>query len=557
MGLGLSSRRTFTPTSEVVAAMRSADPAARGDAGSRTAETVVYETMDDGGRWSTRRWEAADTNRLNANQWATARDVPVNEDLSGRLETLRARCEYEAANNPMVAGAIGTHQVDVVGEHGPTLQVTIDDPTWSEAEKKAYAEALERVWRDWYAMPDAAGIRSGAEMCRQWVRNMDWTKGEFFEQFVTVKEPDQPITLRCLGINPRRVRTPYDKLNSPNVVMGVERNKLGRPLRYHVEVAQSYGDYTTYGPQTEPVPADMMLHGFVPLEPDQARGIPGLSVALQPIADCRQFDIFVLDAARQCASTGVVLWTQHPDSPFILVNEEAELERNTQSTAPPGWQPMQIQPGQPAANYVEYRKERQIEIGRHVSMPLLAIRADASNHNFSSAHFDSQSYGRANRIRQQRLSQYLGRLLKEVQREARMLALSGDRRVPGILAKSPQRMVVVFTGWPSRPHVDPNKVRNANATGLGTLQLSLSDVLAGDGKELDDHLAQLKREFTAMAGIEILPGLSVLDIFLMSHQPPNQLIDQITGVASDSGDDDDEDEPEKPETDKDRSFAHA
>src|SRR5687768_2173239 len=76
--------------------------------------------------WTLRRWEAAETNRLNRTHWRNATGAPINEDLSGDLRTLRARCRYESYNNPIVEGVIGTHQVDLVGVQGPTLQVRSD-----------------------------------------------------------------------------------------------------------------------------------------------------------------------------------------------------------------------------------------------------------------------------------------------------------------------------------------------------------------------------------------------------------------------------------------------
>lgn len=509
------------------------------DAGTATlpdaarGEVVVEESQES---WSLRRWESADTHRLNSAQWARAQDTPVNDDLSGKLETLRARCEWEAANNPMVAGAIVTHQVDVVGEDGPELQVEVEDSSWTEDERREYAEAIEMQWRDWFHMPDAAGLRTGAEMLRQWVRQIDWTKGEFFEQFVSVFD-DRAVTLRCLPINPKRVKTPLQNTGSPRIVMGVERDGFGRPQRYHVETLTHTGDSSVMGPLTEPVPHDLMLHGFVPVEPDQARGIPGLSVSLQPITDARQYDEFVLDAAKNQADRSVYLYTRHPDAPFLPVNESVDVERNTMQTMPPGWEVAMAQATQPSAQYIDFRKEKHIEIGRHVSMPLLAIRADASRHNFSSAHFDSQSYGRANAMRQQRLGVFLTRLLHEVRNELRSIAAMGDDpRVPAILARTPARVKVQWKGWPTRPHVDPNKVRNANQIALGTFQQTLSDVLAGDGKELDEHLRQWRRELLEMQKIEVRPGLTMLDLFLAAIQPPNHELAEIVDDEDDADD---------------------
>lgn len=535
----------------------SAQRTARGERGAGSAEpdTLRFETTSE--NWSLRRWESAETTRLNSAQWARATDTAINDDLSGRLETLRARCEYEAHNNPLVAGAIHTHQIDVVGRYGPTIQIEIEDAAYPKARAKKWIDAAQRVWRNWFERPDAAGVRSGAQVLHQWVRARYWTQGEYCEQLVSVSQSDDPITLRLLAIAPRRLKTPPTLAGNHRVVLGVERNSYGRPLRYYVEKVNHAGDFTTATGEFETIPADLFIHGFTQIEPDQARGVPGLACALHEIADSRQFDQFVLDASKQAAATGIVLWTQHADAPFVMVNESADMERNTQGTAPPGWQPMQVQPGQPAATYLDYRKERQMAIGRHTSMPLMSIRADASNHNFSSANFDNKGYENANALIHGELTIDLVRLAREVLREATLAARAGDERVDKVLATPPQRIRISFLGWPVRPHADPNKVRKANEVGLATHQITLTDSLASDGKQFDTHLQRLASEFRAMAEIEVTPGLSLLDLHLAALRGPNQTLAETIDEDGDEEASDDGDtatpEAEKPGGAKQRS----
>jgi hypothetical protein len=336
--------------------------------------------------------------------------------------------------------------------------------------------------------------------------------------------------------------------------MGVERDEFGRPRRYYVESQRRTGDFTQFGPDTQPVPADLMLHGFIQQEPDQARGIPPLACNLETAGHMREFEQFVLDAQKLAASSGIFLTTNHPDAPFISVDASVDLERNTQSTLPPGWQYNQLQPTQPSAQYVDYRKERQLEIGRPNAMPNLTLRADASNHNFSSAHFDSQGYQRANRVLHNRLGCCLKRLVSEVRVEARLAAIAGDMRVPAVLARSPKRVRITFKGWPVQTHVDPSKVRKGNEIGLKTMQLAPSDVWAGDGNEFDKQLKKIEREYKRMATIQITDDLTLLDLFLASIRPPN---DPLAETIDEDGDADDDSPKNQKQPDSRGLFAHA
>jgi len=158
---------------------------------------------------------------------------------------------------------------------------------------------------------------------------------------------------------------------------------------------------------------------------------------------------------------------------------------------PPGWKPWQYQATSPPVTYESYRKERHREIGRPTSMPLMIVRLDASNHNYSSARIDLQSYAMAVQGIQMWLSGsdrsrgVLGRLVDEIAIEARF-------SIPE-LRHRPARVQYRWT-WPRRNHVDPTKEAMGEAIGLKNMTLLLSDALAARGKDIETHVAAMKRE---------------------------------------------------------------
>jgi hypothetical protein len=56
---------------------------------------------------SERRWEAAETDRLNEAHWQPV-TLNMNEVLETQISELQARCRHEAANNPVVDAGIET-----------------------------------------------------------------------------------------------------------------------------------------------------------------------------------------------------------------------------------------------------------------------------------------------------------------------------------------------------------------------------------------------------------------------------------------------------------------
>ena len=388
---------------------------------------------------SFRGFEAAKTDRLNESQWSgTGRTV--NEDLQLGLFEIRDRCLYEMENNGFVEGVIKTHVTDVVGENGPTLQVESDNEVWNRR--------LQSAWNNWAEVASVDGD-SLVDLLQMDVRLL-WWAGEFLDQIVEFFEYEavDGVTMRLHEVHPRRLSDPINRPET-NVINGVEVDHLGRAVAYHVE-SFLVDQGLQFGPaRSERIERRHAIHFFQKVEPGQVRGYPMLAPVIQPIRDIRDYDAEVLDAARAAANFGVILATNHPDAPFLETNECVDMERRTMRTAPPGWQPHLMKAEQPTTSYVDFRTERQREIGRPANMPAMIVRLDSSNHNFSSARFDGQRYDRGNRALQKTITRRkLMRLLKIVERQA------------GLQTSRPEKATVKFI-WPASPHVDPTKEAKA------------------------------------------------------------------------------------------------
>jgi len=90
--------------------------------------------------------ESAADHRLNAAHWAGATGETLNMLLANReLDKIGDRSVAEARNNPVIAGMINTHVVDLVGEVGPQLRVLTDDGD----DDGDYAHEVEAAWEAW------------------------------------------------------------------------------------------------------------------------------------------------------------------------------------------------------------------------------------------------------------------------------------------------------------------------------------------------------------------------------------------------------------------------
>jgi len=433
-----------------------------------------------------RRWDAARTTRLNSAHWQDADGENINRSIEMQQKTLRDRCLHEAENNAFIEGMIHTYCTDVAGPEGPQLTIQSDSDRFSSA--------LEEFWYEWFESPDYAGLQSGADKLRLWTRQQ-WTCGEFFEQIVYDTDASSRLSLRLHSVNPRRVETPPNMLANPLIVDGVERNFKGKPIGYHV--MSFMGDETNFGRviDYEPVGVNDLIHGFQLREAGQAKGVPWLAPILDVAAEVRDFDKSTLDAARTAADFGVLLYTEHPDSAYVQVNESVDIKRRKISTVAPGWKVAQVAPQHPSINHVEYRKARIAELGRVVSMPLMMIMLDASGHNYSSARFDGQVYIRGVACFQKWLQFVaLNRLVREVHREAMYL----DGRL-----RSQRKFNINWT-WPTAPHVDPTKEAKAMQMMLDAGLISEIDACAALGYDYEAVVKNQARvkEILSAAGVQ-------------------------------------------------------
>lgn len=452
-----------------------------------------------------RRWDAGKTDRLNSAHWGRVTGQTINLDLQGQLETLRTRVEFELSNNSDAEGVVNTHIVDVIGADGPILQV--------QSKNKDYNEALERIWKKWWAKPDINGKLSGVDMLQLWWRSL-WSAGEYLAQIVTDKTAEGPIKSRILPLHARRLATPAGKAGDGTIFMGVKRNTLGKPLAYMILAPPETTLLRQLPTQFEAIPARHIIHEFRVLEAGQVRGVPWLVTGLQAIADMRDFDNEVLDAARAAADSGAVMHTNHPDAPFAVVNETTEVERRTLITLPPGYDLKQLVPQQPATNYLEYRGEQARKIGRPVGMPLMIIRLDSSGHNYSSGRLDSQVYKRATETVQAWTGRTtLNRLVDLVVAEARI-----GKKLP----EAPED-VHYHWNWPVFPHVDPTKEEKAGTERLKNTTSTMRDECAARGQDWEEVLDQQQREQEEREKRSLPPLETMLGVPAEPEQPePNE-----------------------------------
>lgn len=90
---------------------------------------------------------------------------------------------------------------------------------------------IEAIWAEWTPHAHAQGVLHFEELQLLGLHTM-LRLGEMIHLPVMVKSPNKKIQLALQNITPSRLRTPYNKIYSPNIIDGVEYGNYGKPEYY-------------------------------------------------------------------------------------------------------------------------------------------------------------------------------------------------------------------------------------------------------------------------------------------------------------------------------------
>ena len=301
------------------------------------------------GRWG--RWDSKVTDRMNQAHWAKVTGLPINAELAYASNWPRAQAEYEISSNPVMEGMVNTFKTDVVGPAGPSYRVTSSDP--------AYNAKREKVWRNWARHAGANRQLSLVEILNSWVASL-WKAGEFGTQMITDSAAPGAIKMRLLPVRVHRLMTPPEMLGDPDVALGVRRDANRNPTSYYISEPYVFGPFEVYTGEFYAIAYKDFIHGYRLDEEDQVRGVPWLASCLDWVAQLRDWDKAMLDAAEMMAKTGVLWQLKNPDNAAPIAVQpgtSSPMQRGVHTFGPPGYEAEQVSPTQPSSDQQSWRGE--------------------------------------------------------------------------------------------------------------------------------------------------------------------------------------------------------
>lgn len=441
-----------------------------------------------------RAYAAAKINRLTSG-WVTQ---PLTEDAELRrsLKTLRARSRELAENNDYLQKFLSLLDANVVGPRGIVLQNKSVRETTGEFDTPVN-DAVEAAWEQWGQMANASveGMRSWLDLQRLILRCLAMD-GEVLVRKVTGADNPFRFALQVIEADHLDENHHEDLPNGNRIIMGVEVNRWRKPVAYHL-LTQHPGEYsyrTSTGKLRDRVPADELLHVFMAHRPTQTRGVPWAHTAMLRLTMLGGYEEAALVGARAGAcqmgfiesEDGEGYTGDDKDEDGSIIHE---AESGIFHQLPRGMKVSPFTPNQPDGELPFFVKAMLRGVASGVNVSYNSLGSDLEGVNYSSIRqgvMDERDYWR---VVQTWLIEHLHGPIFSAWFP--MAVLSGQLVIAP--SKSARAMAPTWQprGW---DWVDPLKDMTANLSALRASLTTRQEIVAKQGKDLEDVFKQLAAE---------------------------------------------------------------
>ncbi len=439
--------------------------------------------------------------------WVTS-NISANEAIKMSLDKIRANSRNLAINEPYMKRFIKMVENNVIGHSGIKLQMKAKHKT-GELDLVANKK-IEGGFKDWAKMKNASVTRklSWLDIQNMALRSLA-RDGEIIIRKVRGFDNPFKFALQVIEADHLQVDHNANLSNGNRIRMGVEIDEWGGPVAYHllqIHPGDSFG--AVLPNKVNRVPADEIIHLFLPDRVGQVRGVPWAHTALTRIKHVGGLEEAELIGARATASKMGFLKTpqgeeykgDEEDSAGNTINE---FSPGVIEKLPQGYEFEKFDPGNPSSNFESFLKAmlRAIASGLCVSYHTLAN--DLTDVNFSSIRSGTLEEREVWKALQVWTIEQLHELVFEDWLLMALLTKQVD--LPMSRIEKFKQPVWRPRGW---PWVDPKKDVDASVTALNHKLKSRSQIVAEEGNDYEEVLTEIKGEedLAQQIGVDLKPN---------------------------------------------------
>jgi lambda family phage portal protein len=442
-----------------------------------------------------RSFSAAQQNRFTFD-WATSvlsRDQKLWQDL----RKLRARARELADNDPLAAKFLSLCVANISGPRGIQLQAKVKNLR-GDTRATGLNEQIESEWKKWGRRGTCTvdGTMSFADLERLFVRTVAMD-GEFL---CLLKVADNPWGFSIQVVDVDQLDSTYSvppNRGQNEIRMGVELDKFRKPVAYWLWTEHP-NEWSTSDRNRVRVPAESVIHTFLPDSARQSRGLPWMTPAMYQMNMLKGYEEAAITAARVAACQSFAIETKDSGEDDAFEGDGENLDGTTALELTPGGgirlgpgeTLTSITPNHPTTNYGQFVKECKRNIATALGVSYTSLADDLEGVNFSSIRAGLLNERDMWRVRQKfAIGQFHRRI------NAAWLAssvLSG--RID--LSVRDEEEVLEQLEWHPRgwDWVDPKNDQNANVLAVQNGYTTRTRILAERGYDLEETLTELAEE---------------------------------------------------------------
>ena len=468
-------------------------------------------------------------------------DQSADSSSATSLEKLRSRARQLYMSNPYANRYINMVVSQTLGMDGIKLEAHTKRENGDLDELDNLN--IERAWADFSKARNCTvtGRQTFLDVQRLALSTMA-RDGEVLIRIHKTKDAKYGMYLQVLEADYLLINFNKELKNGSRVRMGVEQDKFGKPIAYHLATKspsdvglQGVGYYSSADTiETERVPAEEIIHLYMQERPEQSRGITWLAQSMRALHMTEAYREAELVNARVSASK-MAFYTS-PDGDGYTgddIDEDGNLifeaEAGMIEQLPSGVGLETLDWGSPNTNVSDFVKSmlRGVSAGLNVSYTGLAN--DLEGVNFSSIRAGVQDEREIWKYIQSYLSEHLLDPIYNYWLECAILVSA----VP-----FPPRKIDKFREVIWRPrgfsYVDPAKDNQAIAKALQLGITSRTEVASQQGKDFKDILNDLAKEeeMAYSMGVNISP-IQTMPIYPAMQEPEAQAKGEFSDEVED------------------------
>lgn len=437
--------------------------------------------------------------------WVTGPSGP-NEFIRPTLKRLRARSRDLAINNDYMQKYLKMVSNNVIGPTGVKMQMKIEDSPG--VLDRIANQKIESAWNEWSRVSNASvtGDLSFLDMEKLAVQTVA-RDGELLIR--KIKGFDNPFKFALQFIEADHLNEDHHNVlaNGNKIRSGIEFDQWGSPVAYHLlTVHPGDSDQTQTRQRVTRVPADEIIHLFMKQRPGQVRGVPWAHSSMVRLKMIGGYEEAELTGARASASKmgfferGAEGGEYQGDDKDADGNMVSEFAPGTMETLPLGVTFKPFDPGNPSSNFKDFMKTMLRGAASGLNVAYNTLANDLEGVNFSSIRSgvleERENWRAAQRwVIQHFHEELFGDWLT-------MALLSGQVNLPMAKFNKFNRADWQARGW---SWVDPKKDVESNVIAINNKLKSHTEIVAEQGKDLEDVLNQIKadEELAAQIGVDL------------------------------------------------------